>query len=105
MKSKKFYLDHAEGLLQTVTVYARNKKNVAFEHTVRKVHISKISMNANVITNHIIYKVKKLGDGEKIVKARIAPHGNINKDKTGLKTKPSLQCMFLLPLVGCSHFL
>lgn len=35
----------------------------------------------NIITSHVLYKVKLCDDGTKIMKARIAPHGNKDSDK------------------------
>jgi len=46
---------------------------------------------ANIITSHVLYKVKQLDDGSKMVKARIAPHGDKDDMKDDLK-KDSATC-------------
>lgn len=49
-------------------------------------HVSKIPAGANVITSHVIYKVKTNDDGSLKMKELIAPHGNKDIDKDKLKT-------------------
>ena len=55
-------------------------------NTVRLIPISEIPENVNVIRSHVLYKVKDCDDGTKLLKARIAPHGNEDSEKDGLKT-------------------
>lgn len=71
------------------------KEEESFEKQVDEVHDIKVPKNANVITSQVLYKVKELDDGSKIVKARIAPHGSKDKEKDGL-TSSSAVC----PLIG-----
>lgn len=49
-------------------------------------HVSQVLKDANVITSHVLYKIKTLDDGSMIFKARTAPHGNKDKKKDSLKT-------------------
>lgn len=57
----------------------------------KKVHVSDIPKDADIITSHVLYKVKQRDDGTKMVKARIAPHGNEDDMKEELK-KDSATC-------------
>lgn len=57
-------------------------------------HVKIVSIGSNGISSHVLYKVKLLNDGTKMVKARIAPHGNIDNDKGNLKTD-SVTCSTL----------
>lgn len=54
--------------------------------TVQEVHVSDIPSDSNVITSHVLYKVKAADDASKMLKARIAPHSNRDEEKEGLKT-------------------
>jgi len=84
-------LGNAQGLQSFITHNAYLKEETSFTKTVTKVHVSDIPENANIITSHVLYKVKVLDDGSKIVKARIAPHGNKDDLKDNLK-KSSATC-------------
>lgn len=89
--SKEFLLHHAQGLPSHVTVNAYKKEEENFLKTVKKVYISNVPKDANIISSHVLYKVKILDDGSKLVKARIAPHGNKDSMKDDLK-KDSAMC-------------
>jgi len=89
--SKEFLLHHAQGLPSFVTVNAYKKEEENFVKTVKKVYISDVPKDANIISSHVLYKVKVLDDGSKLVKARIAPHGNKDSMKDDLK-KDSAMC-------------
>ena len=82
------------------------KEEEVFKKTVRMVHKSKIPKYANIITSHVIYKVKINDDGSQKMKARIAPHGNKDKDRHRLKTD-SATCpptgIRLLLSLACIH--
>ena len=65
---------------------AYRKEESSFLKTVQLVHISDFPESANVITSHVLYKVKDCDDGTRLMKARIAPHGNKDCEKDGLKT-------------------
>ena len=58
----------------------------SFTKTVKLVHLSDVPQDANIITSHVIYKVKANDDGSYKMKARIAPHGNKDKEMKNLKT-------------------
>jgi len=84
--NKEFMLYQAQALPPFITQNAYDKEENAFLKTVRPVHVSEIPERANIITSHVLYKVKNCDDGTQIMKARIAPHGNKDCDKDGLKT-------------------
>ena len=46
---------------------------------------SSIPKNANVVSSHVAYKIKVSEDGSLILKARICPHGNRDKEKDGIR--------------------
>jgi len=90
-KFKEFLFYHAQGLPQFVVQNAYKCEEDSFRKTVRSVHVSNVPQNANVISSHVLYKVKKMDDGSMKIKARIAPHGNKDKFKNDLK-KDSATC-------------
>lgn len=53
-----------------------------------------VPRDANIISGHVIYKVKVLDDATFKLKTRIAPHGNEDSDKSLMKT----DCCMCLPL-------
>ena len=65
-------------------VYSKEKHSLT--KSVRGVHVSKIPIGINIISTHASYKVKFLDDGSRLMKARIAPHGNKDRDRTNLKS-------------------
>ena len=48
--------------------------------------MSEVPSHANIIRSHVIYKVKPGDDGSLKTKARIAPHGNKDKQRTELES-------------------
>lgn len=85
-KYKDFLISHTEGLPSFVVENSYKKEEEAFTSKVKKVHVSKIPKSSNTITSHAFYKCKQTDDGSIIVKTRIAPPGNKDKEKEGLKT-------------------
>jgi len=85
-RSKEFLIWDAQGLPRFITHNAYRKEEDSFVETVKKVHVSDIPEGANIITSHVLYKVKLRDDGTKMIKARIAPHGNKDDMKDDLKT-------------------
>jgi len=83
---KTFLLHETQGLPGYVIDNAYSKQEESFMEQVRSVPIGKVPRNANVISSHVIYKVKLNDDGTKEIKARIAPHGNKDRDRFNLKT-------------------
>ena len=55
---KEFMLHQAQGLPPHPVWNAYNDEEVKFMKNVRKVPIEKVPKNSNVITSHVIYKVK-----------------------------------------------
>eukprot|EP00178_Gracilaria_changii_P001336 TRINITY_DN1187_c0_g1_i1.p1 TRINITY_DN1187_c0_g1~~TRINITY_DN1187_c0_g1_i1.p1 ORF type:complete len:639 (-),score=88.06 TRINITY_DN1187_c0_g1_i1:5196-7112(-) len=84
--SKEFMLHESHGLPHFVTQNAYNKEQHAFMKTVRQIPVDAVPEDANVIHSHVFYKIKKCDDGSFVLKARIAPHGNEDRDKAQLKT-------------------
>lgn len=56
------------------------KKSVCF------IKIDDVPKNANIISSHVIYKIKISDDASLKLKARIAPHGNEDSFKFDLKS-------------------
>lgn len=82
---------------------AYREEEIKFMKTVREVAINDVPQNANIITNHVIYKVKANVDGTLKMKAQIATHGNEDSDRHLLKTDycecTTLEFEFLLQLL------
>lgn len=58
-----------------------------------------VPQDANVITSHVVYKIKTAETGEMKLKARIVPHGNRDKDKEDIRKDSStaqFNCIRLL---------
>jgi len=83
---KEFMAHQAEGLPRYLLWNAYNDEESKFKETVRDVMALDVPENANVITSHVIYKVKLNDDGSFKMKARIAPHGNKDKERDQLKS-------------------
>lgn len=43
----------------------------------------------NVVTTHVVYKLKTGGDGTRKLRARIVPHGNREKEKDSIRKDSS----------------
>lgn len=99
---KDFMKFQAPGLPSFPLSNAYEKEEESFKDTVEAIPISQVPDNANVITSHVIYKVKTNDDGSFKMKARIAPHGNKDLDRNQLKTDsavcPTLGIRILLSL-------
>ena len=63
---------------------------------------------ANVISSHVLYKIKELDDGKLLCKARIAPHCNKDFERDNLKTEsascPPLGVRILLSICTLFHW-
>ena len=88
---KDFMLNQAEGLPPHPIWNAYRQEEAKFMKTVREVSVNKVPKGSNLVTSHVIYKVQANDDGSLKMKARIAPHGNKDKDRDLLKTD-SAQC-------------
>lgn len=76
----------AEGLPRYLLWNAYKDEETTFRKTNRDVMTANIPENSNVITSHVIYKVKLNDDGSFKMKARIAPQGNKDREKDDLKS-------------------
>lgn len=65
----------AQGLPKYVTTKAFAEEEEPFKKSVTEIHASKVPADSNVISSHTIYKIKVGYNGERKLKARIAPHG------------------------------
>ena len=83
---KDFLAYQAEGLPSFPLINAYVDEESKFKDNVRVIDMSEVPRNANVITSHVLYKVKANDDGSMKMKARIAPHGNKDKDRSDLKS-------------------
>lgn len=81
-----FMLHEADGLPSSVLHNSYTREEEKFKQTVKEVHVSAVPDNANIISSHVIYKIKKNDDGSYKMKARIAPHGNKDKERENLKS-------------------
>lgn len=52
----------------------------------KQVHRDQVLHRANVIRSHVLYKIKTCDDSTLMCKARIAPHGNEDREKENLRT-------------------
>ena len=106
--SKEFLLSHAQGLPTSVTQNAYSAEECSFLANCECVHISRVPSTANVISSHVLYKIKELDDEKLLCKARIAPHGNKDFEKDNLKTDsascPPLGVRILLSICTLLHW-
>ena len=86
---KEFMLQHAEGLASHSVWNAHQEEEAKVMTTVREFSVNKVPKGSNVITSHVTYKVKANDDGSLKLKARIAHHGNKDRDRERLKTDSS----------------
>ena len=105
-KSKEFLLSHAQGLPTSITQNAYSAEECSFLANCE--HISRVPSTANVISSHVLYKIKELDDGKLLCKARIAPHGNKDFERDNLKTDsascPPLGVRILLSICTILHW-
>ncbi len=80
-QGKEFLLSQAQALPTRVTQNAYMREEKIFKETVKEVYVTNVPKDVNVITSHVLYKVKVLDDHSKTVRARIAPHGNKDSEK------------------------
>ena len=83
---KDFMKSHAQGLPSYVMQRAYKREEAAFKKTVKCVPISEFPANANIISSHVIYKVKLKDDDDLDMNSRIAPHGHKDVLRFELKT-------------------
>lgn len=81
-ESKEFMLHEAQGLPTHITENAYKVEETEFRKSCENIHITNIPDDANILSSHVLYKIKDLDDGSKRCKARIAPHGNRDQEKS-----------------------
>lgn len=74
-----------------VNVY--RDQELEFTKQVRRVLICNVPHDANIISSHVFYKVKKNDDHSLKIKAQTAPHGNEERIRNELRTEC---CMYSL---------
>ena len=79
-------LHEAQGLPTHVTQNAYSVEEYQFVKNSSQIHVSEVPDTANVISSHVLYKIKQLDDGSRLCKARISPHGNKDRERKDLKT-------------------
>lgn len=65
---------------------AYQKEEEQFLDIIQVVPIELVPENANIVNSHVLYKLKSNDDKTIALKARIAPHGNEDKEKEKLTT-------------------
>lgn len=86
---KNFMKFQAQGLPTFPMVNAYAREESVFKKNIKLVPIAKVPKAANIITSHVIFNVKINDDTSYTMKARIAPHGNKDREKAKLKTDSS----------------
>lgn len=71
-KQKEFILSQSQGIPTSVTANAYENEQTKFLQTCKRVHVSQVPSNSNVISSHVLYKIKQLDDDSLMCKARIA---------------------------------
>lgn len=62
--------------------------------TVKRVQRRQLPRDANIVSSHVVYKIKVEDDDSLRLKARIAPHGNEDSDTKN----PRLDCCTCAPI-------
>lgn len=76
------YGHHAEEFEQSAMVPAYEKEEDKDIHTVHRVHRKTVPHDVKIISLHVVYKIKVEDDDSLRLKARIAPHGNEDSEKS-----------------------
>lgn len=66
----------AQAFPSPVIIKSYNTEEQSFLKAVRRVALVTVPVDANIITSHVLYKVKIEEGGSLLLKDRIAPHGN-----------------------------
>ena len=74
--NRPFLTSHAQRFPQAAIINSYKREEEAFKRIVREVCRETVPSNANVISSHVLYKLKLNDDNTFKLKARIAPHGN-----------------------------
>lgn len=85
-KSKEFLFYQAGVLRPHVTCNSYKEIECSFVNSCTNIHNSAVPADANIISTHVLYKLKALDDGTKLCKSRIAPHVSNGRDHGDLKT-------------------
>ena len=67
----------------------------AFETT----HERDVPDNANIITSHVVYKLKPSELGEREMKSRIVPHGNRDDEKNSIRKDSAMAQLGIVRLL------
>lgn len=88
--NRSFLRYQAQGFPQFCLRIANNVEENDFKKTVRTVRLPNVAPNANIISRHVLYKVKWNDDLSEKLKARTAPHGNEDCAKQILRSDCSM---------------
>lgn len=75
-----FLLHHAQGFEQSVLHNAYEREEQKYIATVKRVQRRQVPRDANIVSSHVVYKIKVEDDDSLPLKARIAPQGNEDSD-------------------------
>ena len=88
--NKPFLAHKAQGFPFHVLQKAYKAEEESFKKTVRVIDPSSVPAKENIISSHVLYKIK-ITDGEGLqLKARIAPHGNEDSIKREMRSDCSM---------------
>ena len=81
-----FMYHHAQGFDQSAMIKSYDAEEEKYISTVKRVPRRKVPRDANIVSSHVVYRIKVEDDDSLRLKARIAPHGNEDSDIENLKT-------------------
>lgn len=87
MLGQRPFMNHrAQGFEQSAMIKAYENEEAKHIKTVQRIPRWKISRDANVVSSHVVYRIKVEDDDSLRLNARIAPHGNEDSDTENSKT-------------------
>ena len=94
---KASHLASAQTLIAQEALRSEHDSNWADAYT--EVTGKGVPRNANVITSHVVYKLKSEEGGSRDMKARIVPHGNHDDDKESQRSDSSNAPLFVVRIL------
>ena len=84
--NKSFMLHHAQGFEQFPLTRAYSAEEDSFIKTVQRVARTSFPANSNVLSSHVVYKLKFLDDQSLKIIARIAPYGKEDSSRDDMRS-------------------
>lgn len=84
--NKPFCRRNAQAYPAFVLEKACKREKESATATFKLVSLAKVPVQTNIVVSHVLYKVKHKDDALLKLKARIAPHGNEDQLKYGIKS-------------------